>query len=70
MDEICTLMTLDEARNIIVDIGTCKGQTLAWVSERRAASLKWYLNGYQGGNNMLRAGAKLLLESLAVAQAS
>lgn len=70
VDEICSLMTLDEARNIIVDVGTCKGQTLAWVSERRAASLKWYLNGYQGDNNMLRAGAKLLLESLAMEKAS
>lgn len=70
VDQICTLMTLDEARNILVDVGTCKGQTLAWVSERRAASLKWYLNGYQGDNNMLRAGAKLLLESLAMDKAS
>ena len=70
VDEICSLMTLDEARDIIVDIGTCKGQTLAWVSERRAASLKWYLNGYEGDNNMLRAGAKLLLESLALDKAS
>lgn len=70
VDEICALMTLDEARNIIVDVGTCKGNTLAWVSERRAASLKWYLNGYQGDNNMLRAGAKLLLESLAMEKAS
>lgn len=70
VDEICSLMTLDEARNIIVDVGTCKGNTLAWVSERRAASLKWYLNGYQGDNNMLRAGAKLLLESLTMEKAS
>lgn len=70
VDTICALMTLDEARNIIVDVGTCKGQTLAWVSERRAASLKWYLNGYQGDNNMLRAGARLLLESLTMDKAS
>ncbi|WP_313530593.1 hypothetical protein [Anaerotignum sp.] len=70
VDEICSLMTLDEARNIIVDVGTCKGNTLAWVSERRAASLKYYLNGYQGDNNILRAGAKLLLENLAMDKAS
>ena len=70
VDEICALMTLDEARDILVDIGTCKGQTLAWVAERRAASLKWYLNGYEGDNNLLRAGARLLLESIALEKAS
>lgn len=70
VDEICALMTYEEARNIIVDVGTCKGWTLAQVSERRAASLKWYLNGYQGDNNVLKAGARLMLESLTMNRAS
>lgn len=70
VDEICALMTYEEARNIIVDVGTCKGWTLAQVSERRAASLKWYLNGYQGDNNVLKAGARLMLESLTMDRAS
>lgn len=70
VDEIYALMTYDEARNIIVDVGTCKGWTLAQVSERRAASLKWYLNGYQGDNNVLKAGARLMLESLTMDRAS
>lgn len=70
VDEIYELMTYEEARDIIVDVGTCKGWTLAQVAERRAASLKWYLNGYQGDNNVLKAGAKLMLESLTMDRAS
>lgn len=61
-EEILELMTPDEAEAVVVDIGTCKGWTLAEVAERRPASLKWYLNGYTGDNNILKAGAKLLLE--------
>ena len=70
VDEICALMTYEEARDIIVDVGTCKGWTLSQVAERRAASLKWYLNGYQGDNNVLKAGARLMLESLTMERAS
>lgn len=70
VDEICALMTYEEARDIIVDVGTCKGWTLSQVAERRAASLKWYLNGYQGDNNVLKAGARLMLESLTMDRAS
>lgn len=70
VDEICSLMTLQEAQDIIVDIGTCNGWTLQQVAERRAASLKWYLNGYSGDNNILRAGARMLLENMSMAKAS
>lgn len=70
VEEICSLMTLEDAQNILVDVGTCKGWTLQQVAERRTASLKWYLNGYQGDNNLLRAGARLLLENLAMDKAS
>lgn len=62
IEEICRLMTLEEAKSLIVDVGTCNGWTLEQVAQRRVASLKWYLNGYPGDNNILRAGAKLLLE--------
>ncbi|MEM5768726.1 MAG: hypothetical protein AAGU32_10645, partial [Bacillota bacterium] len=70
VEEICSLMTLEDAQNILVDVGTCKDWTLQQVAERRTASLKWYLNGYQGDNNLLRAGARLLLESIAMDKAS
>lgn len=65
VDDICRLMTVEEAEDYIVDTGACKGWTLAQVAQKRAASLRFYLNGYQGDNNILRAGAKLLLEQMA-----
>lgn len=67
VEEICRLMTVEDAENYIVDTGTCKGWTLAQVAQKRAASLKFYLNGYQGDNNILRAGAKLLLDQMQMA---
>lgn len=64
VEEICSLMTLDEAKNIIVPEGTCRGWTLSQVADRRPASLKWYISGYTGDNNILRAGAKIMLQTL------
>lgn len=64
VDEICTMMTMEDAGNVIVPVGTCKGMTLSQVADRRPASLKWYLNGYSGDDNILRAGARLMLESI------
>ena len=61
VDTILSLITLEEARSYIVKEGACSGWTLAQVEERRPASLKFYVNGYSGRDNILRAGAKLLL---------
>ena len=63
------MMTLEAARNYVVKEGACNGWTLAQVEERRPASLKFYVSGYSGKDNILRAGAKLLL-SAAEAKAS
>lgn len=60
-EDICSMMTREEAGKVIVDIGTCKGLTLQQVLERRPVSLKWYLKGYTGNNNILRAGAMKIL---------
>ena len=40
------------------------------VAEKRPASLKWYLNGYTGNNNILRAAASLLLDQASVQNAA
>lgn len=60
IEEICERMTLDEARDILVPLGTCKGWTLGQVLDRRAASLRWYMIGCQEASNVLKAGATLL----------
>jgi len=54
------MMTVEEAGNIIVPAGTCKGWTLSQVADRRPVSLKWYLTGYSGDDNILRAGARIM----------
>lgn len=62
-------MTYEQAQNVIVDCGTCKGWTLAQVADRRPASLRWYVKGYQGENNILRAAAAIIWDSLQEKQA-
>lgn len=69
VEEIRRQMTYEQAQNVIVDCGTCKGWTLAQVADRRAASLRWYVKGYQGKNNILRAAAAIIWDSLQEKQA-
>ena len=69
VEEICRQMTCEQAQNVIVDCGTCKGWTLAQVADRRPASLRWYVKGYQGENNILRAAAAIIWDSLQEKQA-
>lgn len=69
VEEIYRQMTYEQAQNVIVDCGTCKGWTLAQVADRRAASLRWYVKGYQGENNILRAAAAIIWDSLQEKQA-
>ena len=62
VEEICALMTEDEARNYVVPVGTCKNWTMDQVASRRPISLKYYLSpAYNGDDNILRAAATILL---------
>lgn len=63
--EISALMTLEEAQSLVVDVGICKGWTMAQVAERRAASLKWYLYSDQIKDNTVKAAADKMLQHLA-----
>jgi hypothetical protein len=63
VEEICARMTLEEAENYIVPLGTCNGQTMGQVADRRPASLRYYISGYSGDNNILRAAATLVSQS-------
>ena len=60
VEEICERMTLEDAKNILVPLGTCKGWTLGQVLDRRATSLRWYMVGCPDASNVLKAGATLL----------
>ena len=60
VEEICALMTIEEARNYVIPVGTCKGWTMDQVVDRRPISLKWYLTAYNGEDNILRAAASIM----------
>lgn len=63
--EILKVMTFEEARNVVVDFGTCKGKTMQEVADTREASLKFYLfGGYKDGNNILLAAARIMYDHL------
>lgn len=64
VDDIAALMTGEEAREVKVDTGICNGWTIGQVADQRTPSLKYYLYGYKGNNNILRAAAKVMLDSL------
>lgn len=66
VDEIAERMTVEEALAIIADVGMCRGQTLAQIADRRPASLRWYMVGCKEASNVLKAGARLVLESLSM----
>ncbi len=61
VEDICALMSVDEARNYVVPVGSCKGWTMDQVADRRPPSLKWYLTGYTGDDNILRAAATIMI---------
>ena len=60
VEEICAWMTIEEARNYVIPVGTCKGWTMDQVVDRRPISLKWYLTAYNGEDNILRAAASIM----------
>ena len=64
-EEITAVMTLEQARAVVVDTGVCKGMTMGEVAEKRPVSLKFYIfGGYRGDNNILKAAAKVIYEQL------
>ena len=63
VEELCKIMTLDDAKGIIIDFGKKKGNTLGIVAVETPQNLDWFINNYKGDNNVLRAGARILKET-------
>ena len=64
-EEIAAVMTLDQAKAVVVDSGMCKGMTMGEVAEKRPVNLKFYLfGGYRGNNNILKAVARVVYDQL------
>lgn len=68
-EDICRVMTLEEAREVIVTKGTCKGWTMGKVADQRPSSLKFYLSGFGQCDNIQFAAAKLLNQELEMKKA-
>ena len=57
-------MTLEEARNMIADVGSCRGKTLAQIADRRPTTLRWYFTTCPDSSEQLKRAARLVFESL------
>ena len=64
VEEICARMTIEEAQNVVVPFGTCKGWTLAQVLDKRPSSLRFYVYGSGEAGNVLKAAATILLNDM------
>lgn len=69
VEQICQLMTLEEARQVVVTKGTCNGWTMAQVAEKRPSSLRFYISGYGHVNNIQLAAATLLQQDMGLKKA-
>ena len=69
VEQIYSMLTRDKAASVVIPIGFNKGKTLGQLAVEKPDSLEWYVSSYGGPDNLLRAGAKYLIDS-ALAQAS
>lgn len=61
VDEILSLMTEEEAAELVVTTGVNKGWTMAQVSKQRPSSLKYYAYLCEDCGNIVKAAAMLLM---------
>ena len=64
IEELMQKMNLEDAKNYLIPIGTYKGKTLGELCVEKPGAINWYVESYHGKNNVLRAGAKLLLAAV------
>lgn len=69
VEEISRLMTLEQAKKIKVQDGTCKGWTLEQVAIDRPPSLKWLKFTAPFADNVLKAAAGIVLADLELKKA-
>ena len=62
VEQIVGIMTLEQAKKVVVDDGMRKGMSMGEVAEKWPATLQFYLSvGYKKNNNILKAAAQILL---------
>jgi len=60
-----TIMSLDQARAVLIDIGKHKGKTLGQLETEWPNGISWYINSYHGDNESLRNGANIIMTHIA-----
>lgn len=65
LEDYLNSMTIEEAKNVVVDCGYNTGKTLGEVALRKPSDLDWYVAKYNGRNLALKAGAILLVNAAA-----
>ncbi|MBO5346748.1 MAG: hypothetical protein J6A45_01230 [Lachnospiraceae bacterium] len=63
LEQIYALLTPETAAAVVINIGFNKGKTLGQLAVEKPASLDWYVNAYEGPDNLLRAAAKYLMDA-------
>ena len=63
VEEIKKHMSLEDALQTRVPMGICSGRTLEEVRRERFLSLRWYVYGYNGNDNIFRAAAQIVWEA-------
>lgn len=65
IDEICAVMTLEDAKNYVIDGGPYNGWKVGTLAERRPVKvLEMIIEKYPAEDNILRAATKLILDSM------
>ena len=65
IDEICAVMTLEDAKNYVIDGGPYNGWKVGTLAERRPVKvLEMIIEKYPTEDNILRAATKLTLDSM------
>ena len=63
VEKLMEVMTLDEAKNVVIPFGSNSGKTMGQICIDSPKSINWYVDSYRGKNNILRAAAQLLLNT-------
>lgn len=63
VEQIYAMLDRDTAAAVVVNVGYSKGKTLGQIAVEKPDSLQWYVNQYNGPDNLLRAASKYLIDS-------
>lgn len=63
VEQIYAMLDRDTAAAVVVNVGYSRGKTLGQIAVEKPGSLEWYVNQYNGPDNLLRAASKYLIDS-------